>query len=427
MKLATGRLALASIFICLFTITLFADTFEFLTFTPPLRWAKQATTDGVVYRRPNGIGLISVYTGRPAGGMAEQEFAKMWGEKIEPALSIKAPTPAIETDGDYRVAIGSQTVNAHGTATGITLMTIVRKGRVIGLSTVFGGDDVQSEVRAFFLSIKLEGSIGPNGGAGDAANAIDVDFDIPPGYTSTRDGNIQLLKPNVVDRNTPCIYGLSPSRAARGNLEADARAALLEPLPGWQIKGDHYNAMRGVAGAGWQYYWLRTDVQQMSGGSMQYLTAMAMAFPNGPGRVGIFWGFGATGPCTLDDATFLRLFFSLRPRGVTSDGGKALAKELHGLWRDTQGSGIAQYKFSPGGSYAFEMGTSTTFSTLETTTGSTGDGRWTLKGSELTLTGRRSGKYHVRVYDEYLGGVWRRALSVFNPGSHLDVHYMKVQ
>ncbi len=217
----TKRFWLSILFaIILFSSETFADTFEFLTFTPPSGWTKQTATDGVVYRRPTGIGLVTVYSGQPAGNTAEREFAKMWAEKIEPALSLKAPVPAIETDGDYRVAIGSATVDAQGKRTGITLMTIVRKGRVVGLSGVFVGEDVGREIAPFFLSIKLEGSIGPNGGTGGspggATNTIDLDFEVPAGYSLTRDGNMQVMKPNVVDRATPCVYGVSPSRPSKG-------------------------------------------------------------------------------------------------------------------------------------------------------------------------------------------------------------------
>lgn len=404
-----------------------AEMFEFLSYTPPPGWTKQGTTDGIVYRRPSGIGLISLYTSRPAAGSPADEFSKMWREKIETPLSIKAPQPTIETDGSYKIAVGAQSVNAQGTMTTISLATIVGRGRAIGISAVAAGDDALREITAFLDSINIDDKAVDTNSTSAPSGAIDVDFDVPAGYTSTRDGSMQVLKPNVIDRTTPCVYGISPSRASTGNLEADARAALLEPLPGWQLKSDHYNAMRGTSGAGWPYYWLRSDVQQMSGSSMQYLTAMAMAFPSGQNRVSILWGFGSTGICNVDDLTFLRLFFSLRPRGMTSDGGKALTRELQGLWRDTQNTGMAQYKFSPNGQYEYGLGTSTTFGNLETRTGAVSDGRWELRGSDLVLTGRRAGKYNVRIYDEFVGGVWRRAMSLLDASSKLDVHYMKIK
>jgi hypothetical protein len=37
----------------------YADTFEFLTYTPPRGWVNQAIQDGIAYRRASGIGLIT--------------------------------------------------------------------------------------------------------------------------------------------------------------------------------------------------------------------------------------------------------------------------------------------------------------------------------------------------------------------------------
>jgi hypothetical protein len=43
----------------------YADTFEFLTYTPPRGWTKQALRDGTAYRRTSGIGLITFYPSQP--------------------------------------------------------------------------------------------------------------------------------------------------------------------------------------------------------------------------------------------------------------------------------------------------------------------------------------------------------------------------
>ncbi len=413
-----------SVVITLLVTQMYADTFEFLTYMPPpAGWTKQMSADGPVYRRSNGIGLISFYASYPTAAPAAEEFAKMWRARIESTLNVKAPQPQTEAVGDYRIAVGAQRVDAQGTITTISLVTFVGRGRAIGVVAVTAGDDVFREVSVFLDSIKVT-PVSTGSPSGD----IEVDFDVPSGYSSQRDGRAILLKPTKLDRTTPCVYGISASRPSSGNLEADARAAILEPLPGWQIKSAHYNAMRGTAGAGWPYYWLRTDVQQMSGGSMQYLTAMATAFPTGQGKVSIFWGFGSAGVCSADDLTFLRLFFSLRPRGGVNDGGKSFSRELPGLWRGTESVGMAQYRFLPDGRYEYGLGTSTTFGNLETRTGSVKDGRWELRGSELSMTGGRAGKYRVRIYDEFVGGVWRRAMSILNESANpaLDVQYMRI-
>ena len=398
------------------------DTFELLTFTPPVGWTIKPMNNGTTYNRPTGIGLIYFYNSYPASGTPNEEFAKMWNERIAGTAPGAPPPPQLEHDGDYTAAVGTKAVNADGTMTTIALTTIVGRGRTLGILTLTAGDDVFREVTTFLDTIKIGKAPAPSG------DAIDIDFSTPPGYTSQRDGRAIVLKPTTLDAKTPCIYGISPSRASSGSLERDARGAILEPLAGWQVKGEAYNARRGTTATGWPYYWFRTDVQQMSGGTMQYLTAMSMAFPGSAGRTNIVWGFGPTQHCTLDDVAFILLFHSLKPRGFVSDGGKAFTSELVGTWRNTEAVGMAQYIFFANGSYEYGQGTSTTFSTRETRTGSVGDGKYSLNGSEMTLTGRRAGKYIVRVYEEFNGGIWIKTMSLLNVSSNppLEVRYMRV-
>jgi hypothetical protein len=156
---------------------------------------------------------------------------------------------------------------------------------------------------------------------------------------------------------------------------------------------------------------------------------MTMAFPAGQGRVSILWGFGATGVCLLDDQAFSRLFHSLRPRGWTPDGGKAFTAELLGTWRNTEAAGMAQYRFLPGGRYEYGQGTSTTFSTRETRTGSIADGRYEIREGQLVMTGGRGAeRFRARIYDEFSGGKWLRTLSLTNENSNPRLHlrYMRV-
>jgi hypothetical protein len=212
----------------------------------------------------------------------------------------------------------------------------------------------------------------------------------------------------------------------------DARDALLEPLPGWQVKGDRFTGMRGKSADGWQYLWLRTDVE-LPGPNYQYLSAMSMAIELDSGRAGIVWGFGNPARCQLDDISFARLFHSLRPRGWVSDGGKSIAKDLVGTWRNSQNVGMAQYAFLPNGSYKYGIGTITRLGIFETTASSASDGRWELRGSELIVTpnirGRAPMKYRIRIYDEFVAGRWTRAMSLLDEVARpaLEVQYMRIE
>ncbi|HKQ79980.1 MAG TPA: hypothetical protein VJ810_40185 [Blastocatellia bacterium] len=414
----------------------YADTFEFLTYTPPRGWMNQASQDGRIYRRASGIGLIAFYASYPATGPASDEFVRMWRARVEPTLPGPAPKPQLQPDGDYVAAIGAQRVDAQGAITTISLVTIVGRGRAIGVLAMAAGDEADREVTAFLNTI----DVAPGTPAATASKSgsvpgveIEVDFDAPPGYVSRRDGRMVVLTPTTVDEKTPCAYGVSPARPSNGALDSDARAAILEALPGWQLKSDSYNAMRGVAGDGWPYFWFRADVQRLVAGSYEYATAMTMAFPAGPGRVNIVWGVGNPARCTLDDLAFARLFHSLRPRGWNSDGGKALSRDLQGTWRNSQRVGIAQYKFMANGRYEFGIGTSTTTGLLERTSSSVSDGRYELRGAELTITPDRRdrgvSKYRVRIYDEFVLGRWTRAMSLLDENAKpaLEAQYMRIE
>ena len=416
----------------------YADTFEFLTYTPPPGWTKHALRDGTAYRRPSGIGLITFYPSQPATGSAGDEFVRMWRAQVEPAVPGPAPQPQIHGDGDYTLAIGARQINVQGANTSVVLTVIVGRGRAIGVLTTGAGDEVLRELADFFNSLTVTrgapAAAAPiaNGSSPVSVGGIEVDFDPPPGYVARQDGRMVVLAPATVDEKTPCAYGLSPARSSSGNLEADARAAILEALPGWSLKSDSYNAMRGIAGAGWPYFWFRTDVQRLVGGSYEYAAAMTMAFPAGQGRVNIVWGVGNPARCLLDDLSFARLFHSLRPRGWNSDGGKALSRDLQGTWRNSQRAGIAQYKFMAGGRYEFGIGTVTRTGLLERTSSSASDGRYELRGAEITITpdrrDRGASKYRVRIYDEFVLGRWTRAMSLLDENAKpaLEAQYMRI-
>jgi hypothetical protein len=413
-----------------------ADTFEFLTYNPPTGWVKQTLPDGIAYQRKSGIGLITFYQSYPATGSASDEFAKMWRAQVEPAVPGPAPQPQLQPEGDYTVAVGNRQINAQGTITMVALATIVGRGRTIGLLTTTAGDEVLREVAAFLESLTIvpaTGAATPPGNSSVSASEIEVDFEVPPGYVLQRDGRTVVLTPSTVDDKTPCAYGVSPPRPSSGKLDADAQAALLEVLPGWQLKSDSYNAMRGIAGAGWPYFWFRTDVQKLVGGSYEYATAMTMAFPTGQGRVSIVWGVGNPARCTLNDLAFAHLFHSLRPRGWTSDGGKALSRDLQGTWRNSERVGMAQFKFLGNGRYEFGIGTVTRIGLLERTSSSVADGHYELRGAELTTNPDRRdrgvSKYRVRIYDEFVLGRWTRAMSLLDENAKpaLEVQYMRIE
>ena len=259
--------------------------------------------------------------------------------------------------------------------------------------------------------------------SGDAG-AIETDFATPLGYTESRQGQWVLFTPAQITEKTPCVYGVAPSRRSSGSLERDALAALLEPLAGWQRGQGEHTQQYGTAAPGWSYHWVRAGVQRMNNGSYEYMNAMAMAFPAGTGRVNIVFGYGSNVHCLADDASFGRLFYSLRPRGWTSDGGKALRANLIGGWRMDAGSGTMRatriYLFRDDGRYVHAMNTTSQVGYTETWRTGAGDGAWSLRDdNQLVLTpdGKAAETFRVRLFDEKSHvGTWRK-LAMLRDGS----------
>jgi hypothetical protein len=409
-----------------------ADTFEFVTYTAPAGWTHPSAN---VYQRLNGIGLIKFSASPSASESAADEFRRQWSLNVEPVLTGSAPEPELQQDGEFTVAVGARQVDAQGTVTVIALTVIAGQGRAISILTMSAGEEVLREVTDFLnsISIKADAPVPPPVTKNPVpSNVFEVDFEVPHGYARHEERGVIVLTPKTVDDKTPCAYGISPSRPSGGTLETDARNALLETLPGWDIKSGHYNAIRGISGDGWPYFWFRTDVQRLVGGSYEYATAMTMAFPAGSGKVNIVWGLGSPAGCTLQDISFSRLLHSLRPRGWNSDGGKSLLKDLQGTWRNTESMGVQQYKFLSNGRYEYGIGTITTDGIMERSSAAASDGVYELRGSELTIKPDRAdralSRLRVRIYDEFLLGRWTRAMSLLDENGNppLEVQYMRV-
>lgn len=402
------------------------DTFEFVTFTPPPGWPVAPVDGGRRYTRsgPNGAGIIQLLSSRPATGPAAQEFAGMWRAHAEP-IAGPPPQPTIDSEGEVTLALGASEVASQGTTVRVVVVTLLWRGRALGVVGMATGPQRQGELQAFFGTLRAEpaappASPAPPPGPGPAGSGAtsDLGFEVPPGYVQQRNGDVIVLVPADAER-TPCIYGIAPPVASSGNLEADAEAALVQVVvPGWRrLDGNRY-AMRGVAAAGWEYAWFRAAFQGEIGGQPQAVNAMATVLPAGAGRVHVVWGMGSISRCLLDDVPFEQLFHSLRPAGWTSDEGRALARALVGTWRHTEGAGLQQLRFRADGRYERDLGTRARVGVTERTSATATGGRFALRDGALVLTPEHRpqspDRYRVRLYDEWVAGGWKRAIALLD-------------
>ena len=147
----------------------------------------------------------------------------------------------------------------------------------------------------------------------------------------------------------------------------------------------------------------------------------------------IVWGVGNPVWCTAEDESVGGVFRGLRPRGWTSDGGKALLRDLQGMWRNSERYGISQYMFTADGRYERGLATATRLGPGERTSAAADAGRYELRGGVLMLTpdrrDRESTRYRVRVYDEhtYVRGRWTRAMSLLDEAGSNEVRYDRIE
>jgi hypothetical protein len=417
-----------------------AETFEFLTYTPPSGWTVQNTPEGRVFtgKDASGTAIMALYASRPGTLSASQAFAAFWEAYVEKAIPGPAPEPKLGREGDFELAAGSKSANPQGAPINAVVVAFTGRGRVFGAMGIATGEAMSRSVFTFISSLRVSPAAAPNSAptppAQPAAAEPEIDFDLPPGYVAKREGSGIVLSPINSSRETPCTYGVSPPRPSKGSLDADAEAALLEVYPGWQRMDDRRRIMKGVSAAGWQYFWNKADLWQGPSAFSQRAGAMAMVIPAGSGSVHVIWGRG-TPLCTFDDVSFVKLFLGLRPRGWTSDGGKALARDLLGTWRWTNGSTgpsmMMQYTFTADGRFVLDSGSTTQLGLTERTSTGTRGGRYSLRGSEVNLTrdiGDRK-TYRIRVYDEFHFGSWKRVLSLLDESANpqATVEYFKVE
>jgi hypothetical protein len=250
--------------------------------------------------------------------------------------------------------------------------------------------------------------------AQSGAASLEVDFTVPSGYVAKPEGAGLSLVPQTLGVRTPCIYVLAPPLSSKGSLEADAEAALIEMVAalGMSRSGDYRIARGGIAAAGWRYFLSGANFQGQTGGETRLLAVMAMVFPAPAGRVNVVFGFGSIAgtitECTFNDVPFAQLFLSLQPRGWPSPAGNALERDLIGRWA---GSRLSQHTFHANGSYSRSAAGVLNGDPIS----AEGDGRYALRGSEITITtraGQAPERFRVYIYDKLNNFRWERAMTV---------------
>ena len=131
-----------------------ADTFEFVSYTPPSRWAVQSVQEGKAYVRAGRTGIITFYASRPDTSSVAEAFAAMWRMNVEPA--VPGRTRAADfAGGQFRGRDGCAAGRFAGQRPHCIVGDGDGTGRSLGVLGVAKGGEALRELTAFFDTVTL--------------------------------------------------------------------------------------------------------------------------------------------------------------------------------------------------------------------------------------------------------------------------------
>lgn len=390
-----------------------AETFELLSFSVPPGWSQQAVEGGTSYRRiANGrvLATFTLHASTAASGTAEQEFGRAWTAWMG-WVEGAPPTPRTLREGAYTIAAGTAEAPSPDGVQKVVLAVYVGNSRALAVTAIGIGPEGGRALDGLLATVKVAASPAappPAAPAAAASGSIGVEYDVPPGYRSRRDGQTIVIEPVKLSEAQSCMFVVMPTMTSSGDLVADADT-VLAGIPGWQVRTSprYWTMERGLGATGWSYVYRRTDLEQADGDRMKYLGGFAFVIESAPGLIDVVWGVGPLTGCPSTDPAVAKLRASLRPRAWKSDAYAQLKADLLGTWRFSTKAGIIQYTFLENGRFDYGGITETVRNAgsvdIETTRTLVGDGTWKIDGGDLVLSwdAKKKGRVRkpIRIYE----------------------------
>jgi hypothetical protein len=402
--------------------------FDIATVVPPAGWVKEDKGSLLSFTKTNNLdqsyGVMALYKSTPSSGDATADFESDWNELVSKQFQLidnplgNTPQPK----KGWEVFSRSSAFMQDGKKAIATLITFSNGKKVMSVLCLLNSPAYSDDFKRFYNALELNASeVAPKPLVIAAASFGDYIFTPPPGWSSEKANDAIILR--GPDRSS--IITILPMVTSSGDLEKDMDYLFWQAFAGWQAdeqNPDHHIFTKGIAPAGWEYYKKEIGIRAVNNPQTEIYGFVFLAKLNG--AVAVIGGCYNHSTDLLDEQSktdWIQFFHSLDFKNYKSTGASALAKDIIGNWLIGSSSGVSTYEFASNGHYANANAFSTShqvsdYAVKETTTSFVGDGTYSIKGNELTLTSNKGiiQKPKIRIFYQKEYGDWLKTIGMLS-------------
>ena len=427
-------------------------TFDVFNYTEPAGWNKETKSTMVSYStsydKKGSICMISLYANSNGKETQRANFDNEWHKLVASKLGVTDKpevTKAANVSG-WETMTGVAEFEFNKVKAAAMLTTFTNSGKTASLLCVFNDQEYVANFSSFITNLslgKLVATENQNKTESGTGVLSDYVFTSPPGFTKEVKANQIVL----TDASVPMIISILPMQPSSGNLETDMETIFFSVFRGWSNYANFgpqsYDIYKGTTANGYNYIMEHRDVQQITNSGQIGITA-TLILVQVKNQIAVFAGsFGTiSGPCCdsieqvrgkyiylLHSISFKNFIPTPAPMNIT---GNWVAKNYP--------TTASNYDFHANGTYSctvssfFKTSYSSTHDKVTTTTREH-NGKWSLKGNELTIYNNNTkvtSKNKIRIFYDKIGEVWVKKLgwfgyyepgSVGKPGGFAEQHF----
>ncbi len=409
-------------------------TFDVFNYTEPKEWKKETKNSMVSYtttdNKKGSYCIISLYANTTGQETLQASFDNEWQELVATNLGVTAKPQysRAENLNGWENMTGAVLFEFNGGKSAAILSTYSNLGKAASMLIVYNDQAYQPDVDSFIkkLSLSKPDAISATNGTGALSDYV---FTPPPGFSKVVKANEIVLSAVLTDQKVPMIISVLPMQPSSGNLETDMNTLFFSVFKGWN-NYNHWSAPfpateKGTTTNGYNYILEYRDIQQTDNSESLLSAAVLLVQVNN--QVAVFAGsykqMSAALWSNLVEHLKDQYIYLLHSVSFKNYKPNPAPISILGKWKAMSSSTGSFYEFYPNGTFSWSGGTSfkTRYDDTHdkvTITTRANDGKWGLKGNELTLyhnTTKKTSQYKMRLYyDKNLDGTWIKRLGFFS-------------